>query len=403
MEGKIELADIVREHGPAYLAKYHVTAGERKALEAIEACRTAQLGGHMEHCDSCTYSHPAYNSCRNRHCPKCLNIAKAHWLNDRLDDLLPVAYHHVVFTIPTEVAAIGKRNPRVLYNVLFKASSQAMLRIARDEKHLGAKIGFLSVLHTWGQNLLYHPHVHCVVPAGGLSPEGDKWVAARPGFFLPVRVLSKIFCSLFLKYLGDAHDKGQLQFGDDDGFLASPAGWLDFIRKASSTPWVVYSKEPFGGPRQVLSYLGRYTHRVAISNHRIQSLVDGKVAFSWRDYSDGNQAKTMTLEACEFLRRFLMHVLPRGFQRLRYYGILGNRYRDANLARCRSLLGVDGPASESAADTASQEPPSLLQQLEEKVAKCPACKIGRLQRGLAIAPTNPIRAAACGYFSMDSS
>lgn len=401
MERKIELADIVREHGAAYLAKHYVTAGQRKVLAAIEACRTAQLGGHMEHCDSCAHERPAYNSCRNRHCPKCLNVAKAHWLEDRLDDLLPVAYHHVVFTIPKEVAAIGTRNPRVLYSVLFKATSQALLRIARDEKHLGAKIGFLAVLHTWGQNLQYHPHVHCVVPAGGLSPEKDRWVAARPGFFLPVLVLSKIFRSLFLKYLGDAKDRGELRFGEDERFLEDPAGWLDFIQKARSTDWVVYSKEPFGGPRQVLSYLGRYTHRVAISNNRIQSLAGGEVAFSWRDYKDANQPKTMTLEADEFLRRFLMHVLPRGFQRLRYFGLFGNRYRAENLARCLSLLGVESPPDESAADLKAA--PTPLQQLEEKVGHCPICKTGRLHRGWSIAPTNAVRAAACGYFRFDTS
>jgi putative transposase/transposase-like zinc-binding protein len=345
-------------------------------MQAIEVCRTAALGGHVDECDQCGHQVISYNSCRNRHCPKCQALEKAQWLKERQAELLPVEYFHVVFTIPEEIAAMALQNKRCVYDILFHAASQTLLRIAADPKHLGAEIGFLAVLHTWGQNLLHHPHVHCVVAGGGLSPDGTQWVSCREGFFLPVKVLSRLFRRLFLEALERAFWHGELAFHGKLQELAAPDRFIQLIQRARAREWVVYAKPPFGGPAQVLSYLGRYTHRVAISNDRLVKLEEGQVSFRWKDYRRGNQTKVMTLAASEFIRRYLMHVLPRGFQRLRHYGYLSNRHRAEKLERCRQLLGVKsaGVAESVSASTAQDEAVT-----DETLARCPVCRVGRMR------------------------
>ncbi|MGA8311047.1 MAG: IS91 family transposase, partial [Terriglobales bacterium] len=339
---KLEVADVFRRYGSAYRQQHagSLSRGQRRVMSAIELCRTAALGGHLEQCDSCGHQRPAYHSCRNRHCPKCQSLARAKWLQDRQAELLPVEYFHVVFTVPEEIAALAYQNKKVIYSILFRATAETLRTIAADPKHLGAEIGFLAILHSWGQNLLFHPHLHCVVPGGGIAPDGKHWIACRPRFFLPVRVLSARFRRLFLEHLQAAFDTGQLQFFSSLEHLRDPKAFLQYLAPLRKKKWVVYAKPPFGGPQQVLNYLGRYTHRVAISNNRLLSIDDGKVAFRWKDYRHHDQQKTMTLDAEEFIRRFLLHVLPDGFQRIRHYGFLGHRYRQAKLALCRQLLGV---------------------------------------------------------------
>lgn len=316
---KLELADVIRAHGSEFLQGVgcSATPHQRRVLRDLVACRTSALGGHVEECDTCGHEKISYNSCRNRHCPKCQGSARARWFEAREADLLPVEYFHVVFTVPQAIAAIALQNKRVVYGVLFKASSETLKQIAADPKHLGAEIGFLSVLHTWGQELLHHPHVHCVVPGGGLSPDGRRWVACRRGFFLPVRVLSSVFRGKFLELLRTAFEQGKLSFHGNLRRLQDARVFEAYLADTYRTNWVVYSKRPFGGPAQVLKYLARYTHRVAISNRRVLSLRDGKVRLSWKDYASGNRRRIMTLEAGEFIRRFLLHVLPPGFVRLR--------------------------------------------------------------------------------------
>lgn len=335
-EHRLEVADVVREYSSAYLDAFGeaVSSDQRRVLRDLARCRTAELGGHVEQCDQCGHRRIAYNSCRNRHCPKCQGAARAHWLDERAADLLPVEYFHVVFTLPSDLGPIALQNPRVVYGILFRAASETLLQIAADPKHLGADIGFLAVLHTWGQNLHLHPHVHCVVPGGGLAPDGLRWIACRPGFFLPVRVLSRLFRGKFIALLHAAFHQGRL------ADCAKFSGLLDELRQKE---WVVYAKPPFGGPEQVLKYLARYTHRVAIANSRLLKMENGKVYFQWKDYAHGNQQKIMALNGVEFLRRFLLHVLPTGFVRIRQYGFLANRHRDAKLATCRRLLGVSKP------------------------------------------------------------
>lgn len=309
-------------------------------MSAIEQCRTAALGGHVEECDACAHQRIAYNSCRNRHCPKCQSLARSQWLQDRQAELLAVEYFHVVFTVPQEVAAIAYQNKAVLYNILFQATAQTLRTIADDPKHLGAEIGFIAILHTWGQNLLHHPHLHCVVPGGGISPDGQRWVACRPGFFLPVRVLSRLFRRLFLELLQQAFDGGELHFFNSLEGLQDRLTFAKYLAPLTHTEWVVYAKAPFGGPKQVLEYLGRYTHRVAISNNRLLEFSGDSVTFAWKDYRHESKNKTMRLNAHEFIRRFLLHVLPSGFQRIRSYGFLANRYRQIKLELCRKLLEV---------------------------------------------------------------
>lgn len=345
MRGILEVADIFRRHGAGFRAAQagHLSLGQRKVMGAIEACRSAALGGHIEQCDDCGQVRIAYNSCRNRHCPKCQGLTRAQWLEDRRSELLPVQYFHVVFTVPASIADIALQNKTVVYAILFQAAAETVRTIAADPKHLGAEIGMVSVLHTWGQTLQHHPHIHAIVPGGGLSLDGQRWVACRPGFFLPVRVLSRLLRRSFLERLQAAFDAGLLGFFGAQAGLADPAAFRRHLSRQRTLNWVVYAKQPFGGPEQVLEYLGRYTHRVAIANSRLVSLDQGQVSFRWRDYRHHNKLKPMTLSADEFIRRFLLHVLPDGFHRIRHYGFLANGHRAAKLARCRLLLQAPTP------------------------------------------------------------
>jgi len=311
-------------------------------MSAIERCRTAALGGHVARCEKCAHTIIAYNSCRNRHCPKCQGAAAREWLADREAELLPVPYFHVVYTLPAAIRDIAYQNKAVIYDLLFKASAEATLKIAADPKHLGARIGILSVLHTWGSALTHHPHVHMIVPGGGLALDGSRWIACRPRYFLPVEVLSALFRRLFLQMLAATHDAGGLQFFGDHARLADKAAFEAYLKPLRNIDWVVYAKEPFAGPKQVLRYLSRYTHRIAISNRRLVSADENGVAFKYKDYRIEGPAryKTMTLTTDEFIRRFLMHVLPQGFHRIRYYGLLASAFRADNIARVRDMLAV---------------------------------------------------------------
>ena len=345
MKTALEVADIFRRHGTAYRAEHATTLsnGQRRVMGAIEACRTAALGGHVEQCADCGEVRIAYNSCRNRHCPKCQGLARAQWLADRQAELLPIPYFHVVFTMPAPIAAIALQNKAIVYDILFKAAAETVRTIAADPKHLGAEAGMIAVLHTWGQNLFHHPHVHCIVPGGGLAPDGH-WITCRPGFFLSVRVLSRLYRRLFLERMETAFNAGALSFFGDLGALADPTAFAAHLRPLRQTEWVVYSKRPFAGPQQVLDYLGRYTHRVAIANSRLVELKDGHVRFRWKDYRQPDKPKVMTLNADEFIRRFLLHVVPDGFRRIRHSGFLANAHRTTRLATIRSLLAIPAPA-----------------------------------------------------------
>jgi hypothetical protein len=375
----LEVADIFRQHGSAYRKAhgYLLSSAYRRVMHAIEVCRTAALGSHVDQCDRCGNRRISYNSCRNRHCPKCQSLARAKWLDAHRAQLLPVPYFHVVFTLPHRVSSIALQNKKLVYNILFRAASETLLRIAADSKHLGARIGFLAVLHTWGQNLQHHPHIHCVVPGGGLSPDGRRWVHCRSRFFLSVKVLSRLFRGLFLSYLQEAFDTGKLRFSGTLEALSHPPAFKAFLKSCWETDWVVYSKPPFGGPAQVLDYLGRYTHRVAISNNRLLSLENGTVTFHWKDYRDGNARKIMTVSADEFIRRFLLHVLPGTFVRIRHYGFLANRRRQTNLALCRKLLEIPDditpPSSQSQATSTTRT--TLPSQA---LTLCPVCRQGTL-------------------------
>ncbi len=352
----LEVADIFRRHGESYRRAHagHLSRTERRVMGAIEACRTAALGGHVERCAECGLVRISYNSCRDRHCPKCQGSVRAAWVAARQTELLPVPYFHVVFTLPAPAAEIAFQNKAEVYAILFRAVAETLSTIAAYPRHLGAEIGFIGVLHTWGQNLQHHPHVHCLVPGGGVSPDGRRWVACRPGFFLPVRVLSWLFRRLFLEKLKAAFDAGRLAFfGTLAGLAAAPffARRLSDLRRAE---WVVYSKRPFAGPAAVLAYLGRYTYRIAISNSRLIEMTDDRVRFRWRDYRHHDKSKVMTLAADEFIRRFLLHTLPDGFHHIRHYGFLGNRHRAQKLALCRELLAVALVAPHGNDDEAEQ-------------------------------------------------
>src|SRR5215472_12914948 len=335
----LEVADIIRAAGDRFIEqnREHLAWPQLKVLRAIRDCRTAALGGHVDRCSRCGHQAISYNSCRNRHCPKCQTATCEKWRAERSQDLLAVPYFHVVFTIPHDLSALVLQNKKVLYDILFQASAQTLIDIAADPKYLGARIGFLSVLHTWGQNLQHHPHVHCVVAAGGVSPNGSHWVHARSGFFLPVRVLSKVFRGKFVAALKRRFRAGKLAFHGSLQKLADRRLFSKFLRQLFCQKWVVYAKRAFGGPEHVLQYLARYTHRVAISNHRLVSFENGMVTFRWRDYAHGNKKRRMTLSADEFLRRFLLHVLPRGFTRIRHFGFLTNRHRARLVRLCRLL------------------------------------------------------------------
>jgi hypothetical protein len=368
------VADILRRHGEAFRRTHagHLSPGQLKVMSAIEACRTAALGGHVARCEDCSHLAVSYNSCRNRHCPKCQGAAARAWLAERQADLLPVPYYHVVFTLPAEVGSLAYQNKAVVYDLLFKAAAETLLTIAADPQHLGARIGLTAVLHTWGSALTHHPHVHCIVPSGGLSPDGQRWTACRPRFFLPVRVLSRLFRRLFLERLGQAHAAGRLAFFGELARFADPHAFKALLAPLRRAEWVVYAKRPFGGPEAVLAYLSRYTHRVAISNSRLVAMDERGVSFRWKDYraskSGKLEIKTMTLPAEEFLRRFLLHVLPGGFHRIRHYGLLAAGAR-ANIGRIRTLIDapqaktapVDQPADDGAGEQAA---PDLV---------CPCC------------------------------
>src|SRR3989440_4391620 len=332
---KLEVADIFRDHGPAWRAANagHVSLDQLKMMSAIERCRTAALGGHVERCEKCSHTIIAYNSCRNRHCPKCQSAAAREWLAEREAELLPVPYFHVVFTLPARIADIAYQNKAVIYDLLFKASAETLLTIAADPQHLGARVGVLSVLHTWGSALTHHPHVHMIVPGGGLSLDGKRWVSCRLGFFLPVRVLSRLFRRLFLQKLVAAHQAGELKFFGKHAPLTNRQAFAAYLAPLRNSEWVVYSKRPFGGPEQVLRYLARYTHRVAISNRRLIALDEKGVTFKWKDYrlEGPDRYKEMTLATHEFIRRFLIHVLPADFHRIRYYGLLASGKRAENV------------------------------------------------------------------------
>jgi hypothetical protein len=375
---RLEVAEVIRTYGDAFLDRYGdvLSPGQRRALRDIAACRTAALGGHVERCDQCGHQQVAYNSCRNRHCPKCQTTAAAEWMEARQAELLPVEYHHVVFTLPAALGPIALQNQREVYGLLFKAAAETLQQIAADPKHLGAEIGFLAVLHTWSQNLQHHPHVHCVVPGGGLSPDGSRWVPCRPGFFLPVRVLSRVFRGKFLALIKAAFDQGKLSFHGKLAALADPDEFQRRLAACARTEWVVYSKPPFGGPEQVLKYLARYTHRVAISNHRLIALEDGEVTFRWKDYAAEGKPKTMKLKAIEFIRRFLLHVLPLGFVRIRHFGFLANRVCREKLELCRALLDAVTPTGPVAAEPASE--PKGADEEEPAAHLCPACGQGRM-------------------------
>lgn len=346
----LEVADIIRAAGDSFIERNqnHLAWPQLKVLRAIRDCRTAALGGHVDRCSGCGYQAISYNSCRNRHCPKCQTAAREQWLAERSRDLLPVPYFHVVFTLPHDLSAMALQNKKVVYDLLFRASAQTLLDIAADPKYLGARIGFLSVLHTWGQNLQHHPHVHCVVAGGGLSADGSRWIQARSGFFLPVRVLSKVFRGKFVDALKRRFRSGELAFHGALHNLADRRLFSKFLRQLFRQKWVVYAKRPFGGPEHVLQYLARYTHRVAISNHRLIAFEKGTVTFRWRDYAHGNKKRRMTLTADEFLRRFLLHFLPRGFIRIRHFGFLSNRHRATLVPLCRRLVNETPAPSENA-------------------------------------------------------
>jgi hypothetical protein len=365
MSAGLEVADVLRRHGDTYRRARagHLGRVERRVMSAIELCRTAELGGHAEVCGSCGLVRCAYNSCRNRHCPKCQGQARSEWLAARQAELLPVPYFHVVFTVPASVAEIAFQNKAAVYAILFKTAAETLRTIGADARHLGAEIGLVAVLHTWGQSLHHHPHVHCVVPGGGPSLDGTRWVGCRPGFFLPIRVLSRLFRRLFVTALRDAFESGALGFFGDLAGLAEPVAFSRRLHELRRIDWVVYAKPPFGGPEQVLAYLGRYTHRVAIANSRLVSVTDTAVAFRWKDYRHHGQAKVMTVGAHEFIRRFLLHTLPDGFHRIRHYGFLANRQRAAKLALCRELLATPQPSPSAA------EPPSVVRPVDH----CPCC------------------------------
>lgn len=367
---RLEVADIMRAHGDDYRARHSVSPEQATVLRRLIACRTAALGGHVDACEACGTVQVSYNSCRDRHCPKCQTTRQIEWVESRQERLLPVPYFHVVFTLPEQLQPLGLKNRRVLYDLLFRAASETLLELAADPRRLGAQIGFTAVLHTWGQNLLFHPHLHCVVTGGGLSQDGQQWVAGREDYFLPVQVLRHLFRGKFLARLKAAYQAGQLMLAGSVDSLRDPAEFRQLLGTLYRQPWVVYAKPPFGGAEQVYRYLGRYTHRVAISNSRLVALTADRVTFRYKDYADGARQKQMTLDADEFLRRFLLHVLPKGFVRIRHYGLLAGRNVDTKLAECRRLLGVvvepndlEPTAESTAADGAA----------EGECLRCPNC------------------------------
>lgn len=371
----MEVADIFRQYGVDYRKTHSLPINQLRAMRAIEVCRTEALGGHIDKCDSCGSIRVSYNSCRNRHCPKCQFLRKEQWLEARKGDLLPIEYFHVVFTIPEELNPLALRNQKVIYSILFRSVSETLMELGRDPKHLGAHIGFISILHTWGQNLMDHPHIHCIVSGGGLSPDGKRWVSCKKRFFLPVKVLSRLFRGKFLDYLMRSYESDKLNFMGNIAHLKESVAFKELLKGLYSQDWVVYCKPPFRYAKDVLHYLGRYTHRVALTNHRITGLQNDKVSFLWRDYSDANKNKTMSIDAFEFIRRFLLHVLPERFVKIRYYGLLGNRKRRVLIEQCRKLLKVIVQTGSRISESWQQ---FLLKICGIDITKCPACGKGRM-------------------------
>ncbi len=393
MRPVLEVADIFRRHGDAFRAAQggRLLLDQRRVMAAIEACRTAALGGHVEQCDDCGMVRIAYNSCRDRHCPKCQGLARAEWLADRQADLLPVPYFHVVFTVPAPIAAIALQNKAVVYDILLKTAAETIRVIGADPKHLGGEIGMIAILHTWGQTLTHHPHAHCVVPGGGLARDG-RWIDCKPNFFLPVRVLSRLYRRLFLERLQAAFDRSQLVFFGDLAHLLEPTAFARHLVPMRHVEWNVYAKRPFGGPQQVLEYLGRYTHRVAIANSRLVACEDGRVQFRWKDYRAENKPKVMTLDADEFIRRFLLHVLPKGFRRIRHFGFLANACRATKLPIIRAALAAPKPTP-TAEHADYRERYAML--TGHRIDLCPACG-GRMVE-ISLLPRSPSqrRGAPC--------
>ena len=379
----LEVADVFRAHKEQFIRSSggSVSQQQYQVIRAITVCRSSALGGHVERCDACKQERIAYNSCRNRHCPKCQAGARMAWMAAREKELLPVPYFHVVFTIPHSLAPLALQNKKVVYDILFQAAAETLAEVAANPKHLGAKIGMLAILHTWSQNLLHHPHLHCVVPAGGVAPDGKQWIPCRQSkkskkpFFLPVRVLSRVFRGKFIQKLKRAYQQDELALAGQLVLLKRPQRFNELLTTAVEKEWVVYAKRPFGGPEQVLKYLARYTHRVAISNQRLIRMEGNQVTFRLKDYANGGRKKTMTLDACEFMRRFLLHALPRGFVRIRHFGFLSNRNRTRNLDLCRQLLGAEPLA----------KPPEVTDSTNGDIEsdktpqfQCPSCQVGQM-------------------------
>ena len=383
--GGLEVAEIFRQHGPAYRKSHRLPRNHLRVMRAIEVCRTAVLGGHRDKCDNCGHMEISYNSCRNRHCPKCQTLRKEKWIADRNEDLLPIEYFHVVFTIPSELNHLVSMNQKVLYDLLFRSASETLMELANDPKHLGAKIGVIGILHTWGQNLMDHPHIHCIVTGGGI--DGERWVSCRKGFFIPVRVMSALFRGKFLSHLNNHFKRGELAFPGSISHLKEQGTFASFRNQLYQKKWVVYCKPPFDGAKGVLQYLGRYTHRIAISNNRIIAIRDGNVSFLWRDYADGNRPKTMMLQTFEFIRRFLLHVLPARFVRIRHFGLLANRTRKDNIALCRKILG-DGKTATKEKIVKETWQEQLFRICGIDVTTCPVCQKGKMFR---MAPLFPYR------------
>jgi hypothetical protein len=373
LQPRLEVADVLRAHGDHYRARHPVSSEQATVLRRLAACRTAALGGHVDACDGCGFVRVSYNSCRDRHCPKCQASRQAEWLEQRLSRLLPVEYFHVVFTLPEQLQPLALKNRRLIYRLLFRAASETLLTIAADPRRLGAQIGFTAILHTWGQNLLFHPHLHCVVTGGGLSADGQRWVSTRPGYLLPVRALGRLFRGKFLAGLKTAYDRHELELSGSVAALAAPPAFGQLMGRLYRQNWVVYAKPPFGGAEQVYRYLSRYTHRVAISNGRLMALEADRVRFRYKDYADGCRSKQMSLAAEEFIRRFLLHVLPKGFVRIRHYGLLASRNVTPRLAVCRQLLHAEPLLKE---ESPSQQ---QLASCESAIRICPRCQ-GVLRR-----------------------
>lgn len=378
----VELQDIFKQHGNRYRKEHRLPLTHHKAMNSIERCRTSALGSHTDECDECGYTRISYNSCRNRHCPKCQTLTKERWIEARKEELLPVQYFHVVFTIPDTINPIAFQNQKIVYNILFRSVSETLFELASDKKYLGAKLGFTSVLHTWGQNLMHHPHIHCIVPGGGLS-ELNEWISSKKKFFIPVRVLSRKFRGKFLYYLKQAYEEKKLAFHGSIEYIANDIEFKSLQNKWYDTEWVVYCKKPFRNAECVVEYLGRYTHRVAISNNRIIKLEDGKVTFKWRDYRDKKKEKLMTVSADEFIRRFLIHILPDRYIKIRHYGILGSRNKNTKLRLCKKLTGAVFNVKKAEKLSVVE---MMLKLVGRDITLCPCCGCGKLTRSTVLSP-----------------